>query len=42
MINPYLRTIYKFWPDQAAAQEWLDFLNNANLVHLESATIVTE
>jgi hypothetical protein len=42
MIKPYLRTIYRFWPDQAAAQEWIDFLNNTNLVHLESATIVTE
>ena len=40
--QPYLRTIYRLWPDVAAAQEWIDFLNSANLVHLESAIIVTE
>jgi hypothetical protein len=42
MSSPYLRIIYRFWPDVAAAQEWIDFLNSANLVHLESAIIVTE
>jgi hypothetical protein len=42
MSNPYLRIIYRSWPDVAAAQEWADFLNNANFVHLESAAVVQE
>ena len=42
MNFPSLRIIYRLWPDVAAAQEWIDFLNSANLVHLESAIIVTE
>jgi hypothetical protein len=40
--QPYLRIIYRTWPNEAAAQEWIDFVNSANLVHFESATVIVE
>ena len=42
LSSPYLRIIYRIWPDAVVAQEWVDFLNSANLVHLESATVIQE
>jgi hypothetical protein len=42
LVNPYTRVVYRIWPDEAAAQEWTNFLNNANLVHLESAAVIVE
>jgi hypothetical protein len=42
LSSPYLRIIYRTWPDAVAAQEWVDFLNSANLVHLESSAVIQE
>lgn len=39
VVSPYLRTVYRTWPAEAAAQEWVDFLNSSNFVHLQNAVI---
>jgi hypothetical protein len=42
LFNPYIRVVYRTWPNEAAAQEWANFLLNANFVHLESAAVIVE